>query len=254
MKKWWVLFCVLSFSSVCAENPSFPSSMYPGFWGFMGSTLESGAPSEESSPARRTDSLWLSAFWNNLNAVEDCDQFGFSSEWGRSFYRSAFLFSLLSLDSIYRAVSFSGEIALHKSRFNIGIGHVWRTEWVPGIDSWATHLTKIGLHLKLVGGFSFGGLYIINSEEKKRWWGGLHWGSVSGTRFFLELGQGILNVGQSIDFGALRFQSACSYPGPQISVGLILSFRNLLLGAGIYKNSNQFSSNSFHLNWNIFRK
>lgn len=254
MKKWWVLFFVLSFSSANAENPSFPGSMYPGFWGFMGSTLEKGSPSEESSPARRTDSLWLSVFWNKMNAIDDYNQYGLSSEWGSSNYRSAFLLSLLNMDSIYKTVSLSGELAFQRGLFNIGIGHLWRTAWVPGIDSWSTHLTKIGIHLKLLGGFSLGGLYLINFEETNQWWCGLHWSSDSGTLFFFELGQGVFNIGHSIDFGMFHIQSAFSYPGPQISVGLVLFIQKILFGIGFYRNSNQFSSESLHLNWNLKRK
>lgn len=252
MKKWWVLFFVLSFCHVHAENPSFPGSINPGFWGFMGSTLEKGLPSEESSPARRTDSLWLSVFWNNLNAIEDCNHFGVSSEWGRSFYRSAFLFSLLRLDSIYRAVTASGEFSFQKGRFNIGIGHLWRTEWLPSLDSWASHQTKLGVHYNLWGGFSLGGLYVISKGQNK-WWGGLHWVSKSLTSFFLEIGQGTLNLGQSINFGSITFQSVFSYPGPHIAAGLIIPFRSFLYGVGGYRNSNAFSSYSFHVNWNASR-
>lgn len=251
MKKWWVLFYVLSFCMLEAETPSFPGSMYPGFWGESGSTLEKGSPSNYSSPARLADSLWISLFWNDFNAIEDCNLFGVSAEWGRSFYRSAFLFSLMRMDSIYKAILVNGEISFQKGRVNIGVGHIWQTEWVPGIDTWPFHQTKIGVHFQLFRGFSLGGVYHIINEEENKWRAGIHWSSLSSeTCFFLELGVSSLNVGQSIHFGSFFFQSAFSFPGPQISIGLVFHFRALALGIGFYQNSTAFSSQSFHLNWN----
>ena len=255
MKNWWVWFYGLSLIvvGVSAENPSFPGSTLPGFWGDMGSTLEWGSPSEESSPARRSDSLWLSLFWNDLNGLASCNQFGFSADWGRQYYRSAFLFSLMRMDSIYTALSFGGEFALQWGRFNLGYGHLWRIESVPGIDSWSAHRSKWGMHFQLIGGFSLGALYSIAYGEYYQWWGGLHWSSKSGTGFFIEYSKEKLNVGQVINFGAFSFQSALSYPGPQISMGLTFDIHHLLIGVGVYRSAFAFNSKSFHINRNWSR-
>lgn len=256
MKKWWVWFYGLSLMviGVSAENPSFPGSTDPGFWGSMGSTLEQGSPSEESSPARRSDSLWLSLFWNDFNELSSCNQWGFSADWGRKYYRSAFLFSFMKMDSIYDAVSSGVELAFHWGRFNLGFGHLWRIEWVPGIDSWSAHRSKWGAHVRLVGGFSLGALYTVAYGEHYEWWGGLHWNSSSRTGFFIEFSKEKLNVGQTIGFGAFSFQSALSYPGPQMAMGLIFDFQQFLIGVGVYRSAVAFNSRSFHMNWNSLRQ
>ncbi|NLO23063.1 MAG: hypothetical protein GX116_01840 [Fibrobacter sp.] len=246
MKKWWVLFCVLSGGHLYGANFLFSSSSYPGFFGDMGATLETGMGSAAASPAKNIQALEMSVYSGDLNGLEGVQEFGGSFSYGKTSYHFTNYLSIMQMDSIYRDLLVGLDFSYTHKKWTIGLGFIWNQERVKGYDSWYSYFTKLGFVSDLTHGFSIGSFYII---EENHWQTGLHWTSETNTIFFMEWTKKKMNIGQSITFGAFCFQMGLAFPGPEVSIGLLFQWDSFLIGTGAYRSSNAFSAKNLHLIW-----
>ena len=251
MKKWWVLFFALSMLSKGMSQASvlLPAADYPGFFGLAGATLPEGLPTFDNSPAKRTNTLSLGLLWGIPAAGVDLQSYSLIAEWGNSWYRMGSLFSMVAMDSVYRSSAGDLELAFTFQRYTVGVGHSVNVEWVPGIGSWWTQQTKVGLVVEVPRGFSLSGLLLFPYESEFNYLGGVHWKASESYRLFVEVGPKNFHIGHTVNFEYLRIQSAYAFPGPSVGIGLAIQIDQFFSGFGYQKISDAFDAKGASLVW-----
>ncbi|MFA6836769.1 MAG: hypothetical protein WCR04_10265 [Fibrobacteraceae bacterium] len=250
-----IILCAV-FAFICSAYATLliPVPDSPGFWGRTSATLPFGLPSEDSSPARKASNLRLGFLW--CEPVEDVDLkiAGFSAEWGNKNYRLASLFISAALDSIYRSELFGLEGAFSYSLFTFGLAGSLNVQYVPGDDSWWSPKGKAGIVMDLPWNFAASALGELSSEDPFLSGWGVSWASdslfVGFAEVFLdEKAHNRFCFGERVILGNFSIQNSFEFPGPAISLGILLRIGAFGGGFGMENIKNFTESNAGTLIW-----